>query len=66
MFDFNFCSRYIIEYILPAFFFFSFENNNEHCSRFDCSNWSSGTLYTCGINMYAHGWMRGLTVIPMV
>lgn len=24
MFDFNFCSRYIIEYILPAFFFCSF------------------------------------------
>lgn len=40
MFDFNFCSRYIIEYILPAyvvcffFCFFSFENKNEHCSCF--------------------------------
>lgn len=35
MFDFNFCSRYIIEYILPAYvFFFSFENKNEHCSCF--------------------------------
>lgn len=56
MFDLNFCSRYIIEYISPAFllfFFFLFWKQKWTLQSFDCSNWSSGTLYTCVVSIRA-------------
>lgn len=64
MFDLSFCSHYIIEYILLAYF--CLETKMKMAVVY-CNNWSSGTLYMCVVSiMYAYGWMCGLTAIPLV
>ena len=49
MFDLNFCSHYIVEYILLAYFCLGNKNENEQFVY--CNNWSSGTLYMCVVSM---------------
>lgn len=46
-FDLNFCSHYIIEYILLAYF--CLETKMKMAVVY-CNNWSSGTLYMCVVS----------------
>lgn len=64
MFDLNFCSHYIVEYILLAYFCLGNKNENGSCllQQLVLRN----TVYVCGKYAYGYDWMWGLTAIPLV
>lgn len=63
MFDLNFCSHYIVEYILSAYFCLG--NKNENGSSLLQQLVLRNTVYVCGKYVYGSSWMCGPTAIPL-
>lgn len=65
MFDFNFCSHYIVEYILLVYYFI-WETKMKMAVDLLQQLVLRNTVYVCGKYVNGSGWMRGLTAIPLV